>query len=145
MAPRKENEFDVEEFTLSLSLLLRRIRAMTPPESRDFSLTQKAVLKRLEKDGPATSADLARAESVKPQSMGAAIAALEEVGFVERQAHPRDGRQVMIKLTTKGLNTLKGAREVRHAWLDEAVAKLTKSEQATLIRAGEIMKKVAEL
>ena len=32
------------------------------------------------RDGPATTADLARAEGVKPQSMGTTIAALEEMG-----------------------------------------------------------------
>ena len=145
MAKPKETYFRVEEFTLSISVLLRRIRAMAPLESRDLSLTQKAVLSRLENEGPATSADLARAESVKPQSMGVAIAALEAVGFVERQPHPTDGRQVIIKLTARGLNMKKQARKVRHAWLEEAIAKLSTREQATLVRAGEIMKKLAEL
>ncbi len=56
---------------------------------------------RLAKDGPATTADLARAESMKPQSMGTTIAALEEMGIVERKPHPTDGRQMNIELTAK--------------------------------------------
>jgi hypothetical protein len=44
------------------------------PGLREFSWTQKAVLSRLEKDGPATAADLARAEGVKPQSMALILA-----------------------------------------------------------------------
>ena len=79
---------------MALGLLVRRIRADAPPELQEFSWTQKAVLSRLEKHGPATAADLARAEGVKPQSMGTALGLLEKKGLVERKAHPTDGRQI---------------------------------------------------
>jgi DNA-binding MarR family transcriptional regulator len=81
----------------SFGLLVRRIRADTPPGLQEFSWTQKAVLSRLEKHGPATAADLARAEGVKPQSMGTALGLLEKMGLVERKAHPSDGRQIKPK------------------------------------------------
>ena len=68
------------------------------------------VMRRLDTDGPATTADLARAEGVKPQSMGATIAALEEKGIVERKPHPTDGRQMNIALTAKGATVRKDAR-----------------------------------
>ena len=96
MIAQKNNEVAVEDFAMALGLLLRRIRADAPPELREFSWTQKAVLSRLEKDGPATAADLARAEGVKPQSMGTALGLLEKKGLVERKAHPTDGRQINI-------------------------------------------------
>src|SRR5580693_2551779 len=101
MAVPKDNKAAVEDLALAIGLLVRRVRADAPPELREFSWTQKAVLSRLEKDGPATAADLARAEGVKPQSMGTAIALLEEMGLVERKAHPTDGRQINIKLTAR--------------------------------------------
>jgi DNA-binding MarR family transcriptional regulator len=66
-------------------------------------LTESAVLARLAKDGAATTADLARAESVKPQSMGATVATLEELGLVQRKPHRTDGRQMNIELTAKGV------------------------------------------
>ena len=37
-------------------------------------MTESSVLARLSKNGPATTAELARAESVKPQSMGTTVA-----------------------------------------------------------------------
>jgi DNA-binding MarR family transcriptional regulator len=40
----------------------------------DFTFSQTAVLRRLERDGPATVTTLAKAEGVRPQSMGATVA-----------------------------------------------------------------------
>jgi DNA-binding MarR family transcriptional regulator len=58
-------------------------RARTASASHELSWTESAVMARLAKDGPATTADLARAEGMKPQSMGTTIAALEGMGMVE--------------------------------------------------------------
>jgi hypothetical protein len=41
---------------------------------------------RFEKEGPTTTSEPARAEGVKPQSMGTAIGALEGMDLVERKA-----------------------------------------------------------
>lgn len=99
---------------------------------------------RLAKDGPATIADLARAESVKPQSMGATIAALEEMGLVERRPHPTDGRQLNTALTAKGMAVQKSAKDAKRTWLAQAMAKLDEKERKTLFAAGRIMKRLAE-
>lgn len=145
MAAEYNNASSVEDFALAISLLVRRIRADAPAELREFSWTQKAILSRLEKDGPATSADLARAEGIKPQSMGTAIASLGEMGFVERKAHPTDGRQMNIKLTPKGIALRKRTREAKQTWLSNAITKLDKRDQAVLFKAGELIKQMAEL
>jgi len=100
---------------------------------------------RLAKDGPATTADLARAEGMKPQSMGATIAALEEMAMVERKPHPTDRRQVHIELTAKGTAVRKSAKEAKRTWLAQAIAQLDKHDQATLFAAGEIIKRLVEL
>ena len=144
MIAHKSNEVAVEDFAMALGLLLRRIRADAPPELREFSWTQKAVLRRLEKDGPATSADLARAEGVKPQSMGTALALLEKRGLVERKAHPTDGRQINLKLTTRGITLRKNTKEAAHAWLSQAIAKLDRQEQTTLFKASKLIQRMAE-
>ena len=144
MITQKSNEAAVEDFAMALGLLVRRIRADAPPELQEFSWTQKAVLRRLEKHGPATAADLARAEGVKPQSMGTALALLEKMGLVERKAHPTDGRQINIKLTARGIALRKNTREATHAWLSQAIAKLDRQEQTTLFKASELIKRMVE-
>jgi DNA-binding MarR family transcriptional regulator len=100
---------------------------------------------RLAKDGPATTADLARAEGMKPQSMGATIAALEEMRMVERKPHPTDGRQMNIELTAKGAAVRESTRNAKRTWLAQAIAQLDKQEQETLFAAGEIIRRLVEL
>jgi DNA-binding MarR family transcriptional regulator len=144
MTTRNSSEVAVEDFAMALRLLVRRLRADAPPELREFSWTQKAVLSRLEKDGPATTANLARAEGVKPQSMATALASLEKMGLVERKAHPTDGRQINIKLTARGVALRRNTKKATHAWLSQAIAKLDLQEQATLFKAGELIRRMAE-
>jgi len=145
MTLSKNYETAIAELALSLSLLVRRIRLSTPSESHDLSWTQKAVLSRLDKGEPMTAAELARAASIKPQSMGAAIATLAEMGLLERKAHPTDGRQINIELTAKGTEMRKNARDARRTWLAQAIAKLDKQDQETLFAAGEIIKRLVNL
>jgi DNA-binding MarR family transcriptional regulator len=140
---RKTLDLAVIDFIQAIGLLVRRVRSAAA--SHDLSLTEAAVMARLLKDGPATTADLARAEAMKPQSMGTTIAALEEMGMVERKAHPTDGRQINIELTAQGATTWKSAKAAKRAWLTEAIAQLDKQEQETLFAAGEIIKRLAEL
>jgi DNA-binding MarR family transcriptional regulator len=140
--PRKSLELDVIDFTQAMGLLVRRVRAAA---SHELSLTEAAVMARLARNGPATTADLARAEGMKPQSMGTTIAALEEMGIVERSPHPTDGRQVNIELTAKGAAMRKTARDLKQTWLAQAIAQLDKQDQETLFAAGEIIKRLVEL
>lgn len=139
-----ENSLDpLTEFGQAIGLLVRRFRAASA--TQDFSLTQTSVISRLAKHGPATIADLARAEEVKPQSMGAIIAALEKRGIVERQRHPTDGRQVHIHLTAEGASLHKTARDARWSWLAKAFSQLDEKDREALLRAGTIIQRLAKL
>jgi DNA-binding MarR family transcriptional regulator len=143
MLAQKSDEVAVEDFAMALGLLVRRIRAGAPPELQEFSWTQQAVLRRLEKNGPATSADLARAEGVRPQSMGTALGLLEKMGLVERKPHPTDGRQINMKLTARGITLRSNIKKATYAWLSRAIAELDRQEQITLFKAGELFKRMA--
>jgi DNA-binding MarR family transcriptional regulator len=139
---RKTLDNAVIELTQAIGLLVRRWRAASG--AHELSWTASIVIARLAKDGPATTADLARAEGMKPQSMGTTIAALEEMGIVERKAHPTDGRQVNIRLTAKGAAMRKSAKDAKLTWLMQAIAQLDELERETLFKAGEIIKRLAE-
>jgi DNA-binding MarR family transcriptional regulator len=141
--PRKTLDIAVVDFTQAIGLLVRRVRAASA--SHELSLTESAVMTRLAKEGPATTADLARAEGMKPQSMGATVAALETLGLVERKPHPTDGRQMNIELTAKGAAVRKSARDAKRTWVAQAIAKLDEQERETLFAAGEIIKRLVEL
>lgn len=138
----RKPEAEMVELMQAIGMLVRRVRV--EGRSHDLSLTESAVMARLDREGPATTADLARAEGVKPQSMGATVAALVESGMVERRPHATDGRQMMIALTAKGAAVRKSMKEAKHTWLAQAVMKLDKREQEQLFRAGRILRQLVE-
>ena len=142
---RNKHEHDATELALAFRLIARRLRSEVPAETSELSWTQMAVMRRLETEGPATTADLARAEAMKPQSMGTAIAALEDMGMVKRKAHPTDGRQVNIELTERGARVRKDARIAKETWLAQAIGKLEPTEQKHLPAVTKLIKRLAEL
>jgi len=131
----------VEEMMSSTSLLLRRLRAEGNPA--ELSSSQSAALGRLARGGAATTADLARAEGIKPQSMGATMAALERDGLVARTPHPSDGRQALYDLTPLGRETRARQRLVKREWLATAMAGLEAEEKAALLVALKTIRKLA--
>ena len=141
--PRKGTDAAVLDFSQAVGLLVRRVRAAAA--SDDVSWGGSIVMARLARDGPATTADLARAEGVKPQSMGTTIAALEEQGLVGRAPHPTDGRQMTITLTSKGAALRKRRTTAKQTWLSQAIAQLDKRDQAALFAAGEIIRRLVDL
>ena len=109
----------------------------------DLTSSQLAVLRRLDSDGPATVTTLARAEGMRPQSMGANIAALESAGLVSGAPDPNDGRQTILSLTAACKEKVKVGRIAYDDWLIEAIEKtLSSAEQHELSRAIELLKRL---
>ncbi len=142
MANTGELETAVTELLLVTGQLTRRLRAIS--NKRELTWSQVAIMARLEEVGPMTTADLARAEAVKPQSMGGTLAAMEEEGLVERKAHPTDGRQFLYALTPQGHETREQVRLAKREWLLAAVGKLTPAEQKMLIRSVDLIRRLGD-
>jgi DNA-binding MarR family transcriptional regulator len=126
---------------LAVVRLNRRLRAQRVGD--DVTLTQVAALSTLYKCGALTPGQLAAKEGVQPPSMTRVIAALEELGFVERRPHPTDGRQAIVELSEDGLAYVRKAISVREAWLDRQLAELGEEELEVLSRAAEIIDRMA--
>lgn len=137
---RKAFEAAVVDLSQSIGMLVRRARAVAATD--ELSWTETAVLRRLAVEGAATTAELARVQEMKPQSMRTVVASLEEMGMVERSPHATDGRQVNLELTAKGMAAQKRASEVKQTWLAQAIARLDARERETLFEAGRILKKL---
>ena len=127
--------------TRAVGLLLRRLRADANPDRLNFS--QSAVLATLDECGGMTTADLARAESMKPQSMSAILASLEQEGLVERRPHPTDGRQILFSLTAQGVEARRKRTAAKQEWLVAAAAKLSSDELETLLTAAALIRKLS--
>jgi DNA-binding MarR family transcriptional regulator len=135
-------ETAVSDLSLAIGQLVRRLRAEANPG--ELSWSQMTTLARLDKVGWMTTADLARAEFVKPQSMGTTLADLEQAGLVRRKPHPTDGRQVLFGLTAEGTEARRKRNLAKREWLSAAVARLDRAEQQRLIAAAALIKRLAE-
>ncbi|WP_371618934.1 MarR family transcriptional regulator [Streptomyces sp. NBC_00454] len=135
-------EQTAEELQLALGMLLRQVRNAV---GGGVSLSQMSVLKRLDRLGPTTAADLARAEKIRPQSVIATVNALQTEGLVARTPHPTDGRQLLIALTTRGRSLVQERRKAGHDRVAELISeRLTPAEQELLAAAVPLLRRLAE-
>jgi DNA-binding MarR family transcriptional regulator len=131
------------ELRISLGKLIRRVREQAHPG--DFTSAQKSVLLRLDRDGTATVSALARAESVRPQSMRVTVASLEAMRAISGEPDPTDGRQTLIALTPTFRKTLKASRAAKDDWLFRALqAQLSPQEQDALAAAVKLLQRLAD-
>ena len=120
---------------------MRRLRA-----EHSFSLSQGAVLGRLDREGPQGTVELAAAERVRPQSMGQTLAELEAQGLIDRRPHETDRRRTLIDLTDEGRRVLAEDRKRRIGWLAEALERdYTPEEQEILERSVALLSRLADL
>ncbi|MFJ9408011.1 MarR family winged helix-turn-helix transcriptional regulator [Streptomyces sp. NPDC101393] len=141
--PEKDQERLATDLGATVAQLMRHLRAASP--QGELTPTQRSVISRIDSGGPATTAALARAELVRPQSMRITLGALEERGVLARSPHPTDGRQVVFSLTADGRRTLAAVRQAKHNWLAVAIAdRLTADEQRTLATATGLIRRLTQ-
>jgi DNA-binding MarR family transcriptional regulator len=128
------------ELRVVVGQLLRRLRA----EHR-FSLSQGAVLGRLDRQGTMSIGELALAERVRPQSMAQTIAEMESERLLARRPDPSDGRRMLIDLTPHGRTVLEEDRRQREGWLALAIEEdLSPAERRILARALPLLRRLGE-
>jgi DNA-binding MarR family transcriptional regulator len=130
------------DLMLALGQFVRRIRSEANPH--ELNLSQMGALARLERQGPATTADLARMEAMKPQSMKVILAGLEDDGMVERRPHPTDGRQILFVLTAAGAEERKRRSAAKREWLMAALATFQPQELRALEMAIPLIKRLGD-
>jgi DNA-binding MarR family transcriptional regulator len=128
---------------VSMGLLLRRLRQGGVPG--ELTVPETSALARLDRNGPATSSELARTEQISPQSMGATLSALEARGLVARDPDVRDGRRIVLSVTEAGRRLLTDKRDARTGRLARALAAgFTQEELGQLMAAAPLLERLAE-
>ncbi len=123
--------------------LRRRLRQFAAAD--DLTPSQTAVLLRLAKDGPASTSQLAGAERVRPQSMAATVAGLDQHGLVARAPDPTDGRRQLITLTSLGHRRAEIDRKAREGWLARAFEdRYTEAERLAVIEALALLDRLLD-
>jgi DNA-binding MarR family transcriptional regulator len=121
--------------------LRRRLRQTY--DTMDLTPTQISALSRIGREGPLSASDLAAAERVRPQSIAATLAVLEERGLTERRPDPGDGRRRLLSLTPTGTALLDDGRRAGEEWLARALhERLTEAERRTVVEAMALLDRV---
>ncbi|MCZ3387077.1 MAG: MarR family transcriptional regulator [Actinomycetia bacterium] len=110
--------------------LARRLRLERAEQ--DLTLTQLSALAALERCGPTTPGQLAAVERVRPPSMTRILAGLTDLGLIVREAHPTDGRQVLVDVSADTRAMLRADRRRREAWLAQRLATLDADQRRAL-------------
>ena len=127
-----------------LTLHGRIRRTLLTGKADEVTASQTAALGRLLRYGEATVADLARAEGVRPQSMGATVQALVDLGLAERRPDPADGRRTLVRATETGERAREEAWSTRTGVLAERLATLSDDDRDTVARAVALLAPLTE-
>lgn len=127
----------------SIGLFTRQLRQA--PVGGELTFSELLALSRLERIGPATASDLARAEQITPQAMGATLAGLEDRGLVERRHDPGDGRRMLLSMTEAGERALRARRDARTEQMARVLANtFTRAEMQALMVAAPLIERLGE-
>lgn len=127
-----------------LTLHGRIRRTLLTGKADEVTASQTAALGRLLRHGESTVADLARAEGVRPQSMGATVQALVDLGFAERRPDPSDGRRTLVQATEAGAHARDDAWSARSRILAERLGRLSPEDRATVARSLAVLEPLVE-
>lgn len=90
------------------------------------------LLMRLDAVGPSRPSDLAAYFRIGKATVGRQLSALEDLGLIDRQPDPEDGRAQLLALTALGKQRLDATRATRRAALRERLSSWPESDLASL-------------
>lgn len=128
---------------VSIGVFTRQLRQA--PVEGELTFSELLALSRLDRVRSATTSDLARAEQITPQAMGATLAVMEERGLVERRPDPFDGRRVLMSMTKDGEQALRSRRDARTEQMARVLAnRFTRAEMKALMAAAPLIERLGE-
>jgi len=122
---------------LRIQALARILGDQTAERLQEFELQwwQYDVLSALRRQGKPyrmAASELADATSLTTGAMTNRIDRLEELGLVHRQSDARDGRRLLVELTSRGLRLIDDAAEARFGVAMDALDTLDTRQRETL-------------
>jgi DNA-binding MarR family transcriptional regulator len=139
--PTEAGPIDVTRLRVALARLSRRMRRH---ELAGLTPTQLAALSTVERAGPLRLGDLAAAEGIAPSTLTRIVAVLEELGYVRRDADPKDARASTLAVTARGHDTIERLRDEGTVMLTESLQLLSAAQRAALGAALPALEALAE-
>ncbi len=134
---------DVHRLRARVAALQRRIRDEAPTVD-GLPRPALTVLAAAVRRPGLTPRDVGEELRMTSSNVAACLRELEAAGFVDRGRDPDDGRRVLLRPTDAGRRVVSELFDERETWLGRAVATcLDDDEQALLVRAGELLERLA--
>jgi DNA-binding MarR family transcriptional regulator len=134
-------EIDVTRLRVALARLARRLRRH---ELAGLTPTQLAALATVGASGPMRLGDLAAAEGIAPSTLTRLVTALEDSGYVRRDADPNDARASTLAITPRGQDVLERIRSESTLVLAASLQLLTPAQRLALADALPVLEQLAE-
>ncbi|MHB1711895.1 MAG: MarR family transcriptional regulator [Acidimicrobiales bacterium] len=131
----------VSRLRLAVTRLHRQMRQQSVGR---LTPSQTAALASAERLGSPTLGELASAESVQPPSMTRIVAALEEMGLVDRVVEPGDRRVARMTVSSAGRKVLEQNRSLKNVFLARRLQRLSPEERGALGGLTSLMERLAE-
>ncbi len=143
MKGNKSGTEPIAELRNQIVALARRLRQSASADTETWTgLMALGAIQRGE--GNATPTHVATELELRSSNLAQLLRDLEERGLIVRTPDVTDKRKVRLSLTREGLALVTETRSARDKWLADAMAAcLSPDEQAQLIAAGELMRRVA--
>ncbi|MBF4602605.1 MarR family winged helix-turn-helix transcriptional regulator [Curtobacterium sp. VKM Ac-2884] len=141
MSPRST---DRTEVAARLAAAVGRINRRARTDSASLGYGIVSALATIQREGPLRPGDLSRIEVVTKPTMTRILTELEQRGFIEREADPRDGRAFMVSATAEGIAAVERARSDRTGIVAELIAELGESDVTAIAGALDALERVAQ-
>jgi len=120
-----------------MGVVVRRIRRVIVERARAvdprLQIGGFLVLSFLAESGPARSADVVEALNIDKGAISRQVQHLVELGLVEREPDPGDGRAAILDVTDQAVRRLAEVAEHRRTSLDERLADWTDEDLGLLV------------
>jgi DNA-binding MarR family transcriptional regulator len=122
---------------LLLSKMIDRVTAQHVRDTAQLSLAEWRVLTHVEMIGKCSAADVASVAYSDRAEVSRAVASLEQRGFVQREANPRNRRSSLVSLTEAGKSVHAAIRGERGKFYEQWLTDLSETERVALNAALE--------
>ena len=127
-----------------LAVVARINRLATQRVRMPLGFAQARLLSTIEDQGEARISDLATLDHSSQPTMTTQVRRLEDAGLASRTVDPEDARAVLIRITPKGVDTLRQVRVDRGAAIDPYLERLDAADREALGEAVRVLRRLLE-
>lgn len=133
ISPTQNDQELSTELRTVVTRLIKKLRSESPTHAK-LSLTERSVIKLLDKQKQMLPSEIARTEKVTTQSMSQILNHLLMLGYITRTPSETDKRKVMISLSDAGQAILHAVRNEVDEWLSKAIQDTCSAEDKAILR-----------